>query len=92
MEYRDKTMISVPHQLILQDRTRLELTGILDVDSFDDVTVNCATSLGRLTICGTDLHLHRLDLDGTALSVEGHIDSLTYSDVRKGGLFSRLLR
>ena len=92
MEHRDKTMISVPHQLILQDRTRLELTGILDVDSFDDVTVNCATSLGRLTICGTDLHLHRLDLDGTALSVEGHIDSLTYSDVRKGGLFSRLLR
>ena len=92
MEHRDKTVICVPHQLILQDRTRLELTGILDVDSFDDVVVNCVTSLGRLTICGANLHLHRLDLDGTALSVEGHIDSLTYSDVKKGGLFSRFLR
>ncbi len=82
----------MPHQLILQDRTRLELTGIIDVDSFDDTKVNCTTSLGCLTIVGDSLRLHRLDLDGTALSVEGHIDSLNYSDLRKGGLFGRLLR
>ena len=92
MDRREKAVPMVPHQLIMQDRTRIELTGITDVDSFDDVTVNCITSLGRLTICGSGLHLHRLDLEGTALSVEGNIDSLTYSDVRKGGLFGRLLR
>ena len=92
MDRRDKTMPVMLHQLILQDRTRLELTGITDVDSFDDTTVNCITALGRLTIGGDGLRLHRLDLDGTALSVEGHIDSLTYSDMRKGGLFGRLLR
>ena len=92
MEHRDKAMPTLPHQLILQDRTHLELTGIIDVDSFDDETVSCTTSLGRLTICGKGLHLHRLDLEGTALSVEGAMDSLVYSNVKKGGLFNRLLR
>ena len=82
----------LPHQLILQDRKRLELTGITEVDSFDDETVNCTTSLGRLSVRGHDLHLHRLDLEGTALSIEGHIDSLTYSGIRKGGVLGRLLR
>lgn len=92
MDRRDKTAPVVPHQLILQDRNRLELSGITEVDSFDDTSVHCVTSLGRLSIHGSGLHLHRLDLEGTALSVEGHIDSLNYTDLRKGGLFGRLLR
>lgn len=92
MERREKAVVSVPHQLILQDRKRLELSGVTDVESFDETTVNCCTSLGRITVCGRDLHVQRLDLDGTALSVEGQIDSLTYTDVRKGGLFGRLFR
>lgn len=92
MERRDKAVPVVPHQLILQDRHHLELSGITDVDSFDDTSVICVTSLGRLSISGSGLHLHRLDLDGTALSVEGHIDALNYTDLRKGGLFGRLLR
>ena len=92
MERRDKNMSAVPHQLIMQDRKHLELSGVTDVDSFDDTVVICVTSLGRLTIRGSGLHLHRLDLSGTALSVEGSIEALTYSDVRKGGLLGRLLR
>lgn len=92
LEKRDKTMPAVPHQLIMQDRIHLELSGVTGVDSFDDATVICVTSAGRLTIRGSGLHLHRLDLDGTALSVEGSIEALTYTDVRKGGLFGRLLR
>lgn len=92
MERRDKPGVTVPHQLILQDRNRLELSGVTDVDGFDDTSVICITSLGRLTICGSRLHVHRLDLEGTSLTVEGQIDSLNYTDVRKGGLFGRLLR
>ena len=92
MEYREKTASAAPHQLILQDRHYLEVSGVTDVDSFDETTVNCCTDLGRLTICGSDLHLHRLDLDGTALSVEGQIDTLMYSDLKKGGLLGRLFR
>lgn len=92
MEHREQTAVNMPHQMILQDRKRLELSGVTDVENFDETTVNCCTSLGRLTVCGNDLHIQRLDLDGTALSVEGRIDSLTYTDVKKGGLLGRLFR
>lgn len=92
MDRRDKNAPVLPHQVIMQDRKCLELSGVTDVDSFDDTVVICVTSLGRLTIRGSGLHLHRLDLSGSSLSVEGSIDALTYSDVRKGGLFGRLLR
>ena len=92
MERREKENVQIPHQLILQDRTRLELSGVTCVDNFDDSIVTCHTSLGVLSIHGSNLRVFRLDIDGTALSVEGRIESLVYTDVKKGGLFGRLLR
>lgn len=92
MDRHQKEALPLPHQLILQDRSKLELSGITEVDSFDENSVQCYTSLGHLTVRGSNLRVSRLDIDGTSLSVEGHIESLTYTDVRKGGLFGRLLR
>lgn len=92
MERNEKNTNAVPHQMILQDRKRLELSGVIDVEGFDETTVNCCTSLGKLTVNGNDLRVQRLDLDGTMLSIEGNIDAVVYTDVRKGGLFGRLFR
>ena len=92
MECREKETIALPHQLILQERNKLELTGVVDVDSFDENQVLCRTSLGELCVRGSNLRVFRLDIDGTSLSIEGRIESLMYTDVRKGGLFGRLLR
>lgn len=92
MEQKENHQPIVPHQLILQDRKLVEISGVVDVDSFDENTVICHTSLGRLTIQGNGLHIHRLNVDGNALSVEGQVDSFVYTDIKKGGLFGRLLR
>ena len=92
LEQRNKNIVMVPHQLIMQDRAKLELTGVTDVDSFDENNILCHTSLGILSIRGANLRLFRLDVDGTSLSVEGRIESLNYTDVRKGGVFGRLFR
>lgn len=92
MDYREKETVSIPHQLIMQERSKLEVTGVSGVESFDEHTVICHTSAGLLTIRGNDLRIFRLDIDGTSLSVEGRIESLFYTDVRKGGVFGRLLR
>ncbi|MBQ5841018.1 MAG: sporulation protein YabP [Clostridia bacterium] len=84
---------SMPHQLIMQDRRELELTGVSDVDSFDETTVTAYTSLGELTIRGRGLHIRRMDLESGSLSMEGQIDSLTYADTsRATGFFGRLFR
>ena len=92
MERNDKQG-TMPHQLILQDRQQAELTGVSDVDSFDETAVIAYTSLGELTIRGSGLHIKRLDLESGALSVEGNIRQLEYTDShRNGGFFGRLLR
>jgi len=89
----EKKIAPQPHQLILQDRKALEMTGVSDVDSFDESTVIAYTSLGELTIRGRGLHICRLDLEGGSLSLEGQIDTLCYSDQKRaGGFFGRLLR
>ena len=92
MERRNEAVTVIPHQLIIQDRKQMELTGVSNVESFDENTVTCYTSFGKLSICGQDLHLHRLDLDGTILSIEGKIETLSYIDVKKGGRLGRLFR
>lgn len=92
MERNDK-LTTMPHQLIMQERQQLELTGVSDVDSFDETTVLAYTSLGELTIRGGSLHIRRLDLGSGSLSVEGNICSLEYAESRKkGGFFARLFR
>ena len=84
---------TVPHQLILQDRQQVELTGVSDVDSFDETVIVAYTSKGELTIRGSSLHVRRLDLECGVLSVEGKVDTLQYSENRKDiGLFGRLFR
>ena len=92
MEHNEKQMHS-SHQLIMQERQQLELTGVSDVDSFDETTVLAYTPLGRLTIQGSGLHIRQLDLACGVLSVEGNIRALEYTDSHKGGgFFGRLFR
>ena len=92
MDKLDKTKTVTPHQLILQDRNLVEMTGVSDVDSFDENVVIAYTDLGALTLRGDNLHVQRLDLDTGSLSVTGRVDALQYTQVTKGGFLSRLLR
>ena len=72
---------ALPHNLIMENRNRLTVSGVSDVDSFDEQTVVIFTGMGELTVRGSDLHIINLG-------------SLTYSDDRpeKGGFFSRVFR
>lgn len=83
--------------LIMENREKLSLSGVLKVRSFDDQTVEIETELGLLIICGEDLHINKLSIDNSELSVEGYIISCEYNDSEgsrsKGmGFFSRMFR
>ena len=81
------------HQLMLENRERLHLTGVTDVDSFDETLVVVNTELGELTIGGSDLNILNLDTENGALTLEGQIVSLFYTETAAGGgLFSRLFK
>ena len=82
------------HHIILEEREQLSVSGVEEVESFDENTIVMLTNRGTLIVRGEELHIEKLSLDGGDLKVEGEIDSLTYEDSGrdKGGLFSRLFR
>lgn len=90
----EKRMQSMPHNVVLEDRKMLTVSGVSDVDSFDEQTVIVFTDMGELTVRGSNLHINRLSVEVGELTVEGNIAALIYSDEapKNGGFFSRVFR
>ena len=90
----EKRTVKLPHNLILEGRKKLTLTGVSDVDSFDDRTVVAYTSFGELTIKGKELHISKLNLENGELNLDGEIDSMAYSENHEtgGGFLTKLFR
>lgn len=90
---KSKTLVQ---NLILENRERLSISGVIDVNSFNDESIILETELGTLIVKGQDLHINKLNLDNAELVVEGDIESCTYSDKElksKGfSLFSNLFK
>ncbi len=83
------------HNLIMEDRRHLSVSGVLEIERFDEEEVVVSTELGQLTIKGQELHLNKIDVEDGDLSVEGQLDSVTYSDVQnsgKGSFLAKLFR
>lgn len=83
------------HSLILENRSRLELTGVTDVDRFDDQEISLYTQQGELTLRGSGLHISEMSLDSGKLSVEGEINAVIYGDKdrrKRLSFFGRLVK
>ena len=80
------------HSLKLENRNGLKLTGVTDVDSFNDESVMAYTDYGSLAISGTGLNVKELNLTNGTLEVEGEVTALVYSSriSKEKGFFKRL--
>ena len=89
----EEKVISFPHNLTLEDRKKLVVSGVTDIGGYDEQTIVAQTERGELTVKGEGLHIIRMSVDLGELAVEGHIISLQYSEIQQsGGFFSRLFR
>lgn len=70
----------VIQNLILENRGKLSISGVLDVLSFDDQVVMVETELGLLTIKGENLRINKLSIDTSEVIVEGDISYMAYSN------------
>lgn len=82
------------HRVLLEGRARLTVSGVEEVESFDESAIIMLTEKGTLVVRGSELHIEQLSLDGGELRVEGQVEALTYEDDggSRGGLFARLFR
>lgn len=94
MVYEEKEKFAnMPQNIILEDRSRLSVTGVLDVDSFDDRQIVAKTVKGSLILRGNDLHIDKLSLDTGDLTVTGLITDLGYEETApSGSLWQRLFK
>ena len=83
--------IDKPYGLTLDKREKAVLTGVTDVERFDETGIVMTTSAGILTVMGEGLHIGKLSLEGGELYVDGRIDSLTYEEPQSGGGLLRRL-
>lgn len=91
MPYDD--MSTLQHRLELIARERLTVSGVEEVERFDEEEIVMRTAAGTLVVGGADLHIGKLDLDGGALYVDGSIQSLFYEDhtgAAQSGFLQRL--
>ena len=85
----------VIQNLILENREKLNVSGVNDVLSFDDQVVIMETELGLLTVKGENLKINKLNIDTTEVIVEGKINNLTYSEQQvksEGGILGKIFK
>ena len=90
----EENKIKFPHNVFLEDRKKLTVSGVNDIGSFDEQTIVAYTDMGELTVRGEGLHINKMSVDSGELAVEGEISALIYSENENskngGGFFSRL--
>ena len=88
---------NVIQNIVLENREKLSISGVLDVLSFDDQIVILETELGLLTVKGENLRINKLSLDTAEVIVDGEIYNLGYSDKELekkngGGFFNKIFK
>ena len=63
IEEKRQANINVMQNIVLENREKLNVTGINDILSFDDQVVILSTDLGMLTIKGNELKINKLNID-----------------------------
>ncbi len=88
----DERSREMPHMVILEGREKLSISGVIDVQSFDEEQILLETVRGMLIIRGQGLHVERLQLEAGELIVEGEVGCMEYDDSvqPRGSWFSRL--
>lgn len=84
------------HDVIMRGRRLLDITGVKQVESFDNEEFLLETVMGILAIRGQNLQMKNLDVDKGIVSIKGKIFDLVYLDEQHGekakGFFSKLFR
>ena len=82
------------HSIHIDERQLMRVSGVKDVDSFNEQEVQLLTEAGELRIEGMGLHMTKLDLDAGQVILEGDILALEYVEEARpqGSLMSRLFR
>ena len=73
------------HQIIMENRKALFVSGVKDVEAFDERKIELFTQEGALIVKGAQLHISKMNIEIGEIQVDGSVDSLTYEDRERSG-------
>ncbi|MCY0894121.1 MAG: sporulation protein YabP [Acidibacillus sp.] len=68
------------HQVLVVNRKYAEVTGVINIESFDVREFVLQTTSGMLAIRGENLHIKALSLENGLVSIEGTMFDFAYFD------------
>ena len=88
----EKRTLITPHNVVMNDRKNLSLTGVEEVIGCDEEVLSVKTSMGELTVTGTRLHIGSFNRSTGELKIDGSIREMIYADSApdQKGFFKRL--
>lgn len=79
MEKHEKELMQPSaHTLTIEGRRRMCITGVLDVESFQEDEMTVVTQAGTLTVWGEGLKLGKLNPEDGQVLLEGNIATIEY--------------
>ena len=94
----DDISYQTQHEIVMVNRNTLEVSGVINVESFDSEEFLLNTECGYLGIRGRDLHIKTLNLEQGKVAIEGALFDVGYLDEgrqpgeKAKGFFSKLFR
>lgn len=85
------------HGISIAERKNILVTGVKKIESFNNEEFYMDTTLGYLTIKGTDLEIIKLDTYQGNVTIKGTVDGVSYSakETKKNNeesVFSKLFK
>lgn len=74
-----------PNNICLYERAKAEISGILEVESFQDTGILLSSSLGEISVEGEELKIDSFSVDTGDITLSGRIHGVFYYDKPKVG-------
>lgn len=76
--------VGTPHHLILEKRKKLSVSGVLEVESFEEQRAVLQTNMGQLVLQGNRLKMGSFNLQTGELAVTGELNAFIYTNDTAG--------
>ncbi len=88
----NEKIVSGNHTVIIQNRSKINISGVAEVISFDEQTVSLKTEMGNLIVKGEQLKVDSFTVETGDLVINGDFFAMTYSVASKRSIASRLFK
>ena len=84
----------MPHSFFMEEREKISIAGVRDVNSFDEETLIVFTALGEITVKGENIRVSHFSVETGDFAATGTFHSLSYADrlPKNSGFFARVFK